>query len=140
MKLGRYIGAGCFRLAYRHPTDRTKVIKRAIVSEYDEDYYPEGFEHNLREYRFYQRASRATRRWLAPAYEVSKDGEFLVMARTTHAPLHVLRRQSPRVPAFFDDIHDRNWGLLGSRVVCHDYAYLKHVRRDPRIKQRVTWT
>lgn len=61
----------------------------------------------------------AIARWLAPCRMISPCGTVLLQERTSP----VEQRHLPkRVPTFLTDLKVQNYGRLGRRVVCHDYA------------------
>jgi hypothetical protein len=57
--------------------------------------------------------------WFAPCVWISQCGAVLVMKRTTPARQH---EYPERVPMFLTDLKRANYGLLGKRLVCHDYG------------------
>lgn len=58
-------------------------------------------------------------RFLAPCVNISSCGRVMLQERTK--PIN--REQLPdKIPSFLEDYKIQNWGLIGKRPVCHDYA------------------
>lgn len=76
----------------------------------------------------------AVARWLAPCRHLSDGGHVLIMDRTRAA----LATELPRtLPAFLTDVKPANYGFIGNRFVCHDYAFTVTEMRQSR--RRVSW-
>lgn len=124
------LGAGRDRVTFACPWDPTVVVKA------EPGRGPE--RQNVAEWRLWQvvdeavrtnsgdplRRFREIRRWLAPALYLSDGGTFLVMRRTTPAPLDAFPK---RVPSFLFDMKRENFGMLEGRLVCHDYGIIAGV-------------
>lgn len=58
-------------------------------------------------------------RWLAPCRRISPCGTVLIQERTEPLPdVYALTH----VPEWLGDLKEENFGLIGGRLVCHDYA------------------
>lgn len=109
--VGDLIGSGAFREVYEWLPDKTLVAKIengaksfSNVMEYEVWRSVEGTEFAC---------------WFAPVVQVSNCGSVILQKRTVQIRRHEL---PAKVPAFFTDLHPRNWGLLDGRPVCHDFA------------------
>lgn len=57
--------------------------------------------------------------WFAPILWHSPNSLVLVMERTYQDPN---RKKPDRIPSFFQDVAERNFGWLNNKFVCHDYG------------------
>lgn len=118
---GANIGTGQTRAVYNFNLDNTKVVKIEKPS-------PEhGFMFdNLTEWEIWTNLSKNSNKivreyakFLAPCTRISGCGRILIQEKTTP----VTKDELPKmVPYFIHDTHINNWGRLGKKVVCHDYA------------------
>lgn len=114
MMCGERLGGGIHRTGYVYALDASKVIKVAIGNA--------GRASNLLEYAIFANLSATEyARWLAPVFEVSDGGRYLLMARAEF-PTH--DRYPERLPVFLSDCKYSNYGLFEKRWVCIDYAGL----------------
>jgi hypothetical protein len=111
---GQLLGSGQFRHVYRAKFDDTKVLKyerqntvRSNIFEYDVWCAYKDVELG---------------RWLAPCYDISPDGTWLIQAFTENLRPDELPKD---IPALFTDLKLDNWGLFEGRPVCRDYGYHK---------------
>lgn len=112
--IGEEIGSGMSRKVFIHPHDSTKVIKVENSTVHFQ---------NVREWEFWSqnKFNDKIAKWLAPCYYISDSGTFLIMERTT--PLR--KNETPEMlPSFLTDLKRANFGMIGKRVVCHDYGTL----------------
>lgn len=110
------LGSGCYRHVFEF--NDTKVIKYELSS---------GKFANIAEYNIWKHLKEnchPAMKWFAPCTAISPNGVWLVQERTTPVPIEILRKEVPRVPAYCTDLKAQNWGRLGKRIVCHDYAEL----------------
>lgn len=108
---GDRLGYGMSRSVYELAIDPTKVVK--IEGE-------RGFFQNVIEWETWQSLGTTPHgKWLAPCRWISPCGIVLVMDKT--APLS-RRRAPPKLPEWLTDTKLTNYGLIGRRVVCHDYG------------------
>jgi hypothetical protein len=88
------------------------------------------------------KATKGTRfeKWFAPVRQVSGMGTILIMDRTLPAPRSAYPR---RMPEFLGDLKYSNFGLLGGRLVCHDYGsinnFLKGVVTNEKLRTAKWW-
>lgn len=113
---GELLGQGQYREVYAVRGDPTRVLKVEREAR--------AF-HNIKEYHVWQEVCEweKGRKWLAPVFDISAHGKYLVQART----VPVLARDLPKlIPAFFTDTKHQNWGRLpDGRVVCHDFGSMR---------------
>lgn len=110
------IGRGTYRDTYSMRFDIGKVVK----------YEPNPSERwcNVLEYTFWQnwKDCPSVARWLAPCHYLSDNSNVLIMDRTM-APIADHRALPKSMPAFLTDLKPENFGYIGKRLVCHDYAF-----------------
>jgi hypothetical protein len=71
--------------------------------------------------------------WFAPIHFLSPNGKILIMSRTKIKPVS---KSPDKVPAFFTDVHPGNFGWIGNRFVCHDYAFIySHMEYFDKLKK-----
>lgn len=107
--LGKKIGNGIGRQVFVFELNPKWVVK---VEQ-------SGYQ-NVIEYEMWK-AAKGTKyaKWFAPIEYMSGMGSVLLQQRTLPAP----RRAYPkRMPVFLGDYKYSNYGLLGGRLVCHDYG------------------
>lgn len=75
---------------------------------------------NVMEWETWHRVKgTALAKWFAPCHYISDCGIILIQSRTRQPQ----DREYPgRMPVFFTDFKRTNYGLLGRRLVCHDYG------------------
>lgn len=108
--LGEKLGQGIHRQVFEHALDRKLVIK---VESHARCFA------NVREWDVWMNIQFAPdlARWFAPVVGISDNGNVLLQRRTK--PIKELPAE---LPNFFTDIKPENFGRLGDRIVCHDYA------------------
>lgn len=107
---GTKLGEGTFRTVFESVIDSTKVIKMDNMRNFS----------NVQEFQFwdhYKDTELAI--WLAPCYQLSGYGVWLMQAKTEPIPSHLL---PSKVPAILADLKASNWGFYEGRPVCHDYG------------------
>lgn len=109
---GDYIGGGAARAVYECTIRPDLVVKIEAPSQ--------SFQNAL-EWEFWRRTYKLkdVRRWLAPCVSISACGSVLLQERTTPIPEG---KYPEKLPKFLTDIKRVNFGRLGRRTVCHDYA------------------
>lgn len=124
--LGEKLGAGVYRTVYEYALDPKLVVK---VEKDD------GCFANVREWDLWQEVESmpTLRDWFAPVVAISPCGLLLVQRRTKR--ITRLDRVPEKVPEFFTDLKIDNWGKLGKRYVCHDYAMHLATRPTTRLKK-----
>ena len=79
-----------------------------------------GRQHNLIEQKIYEEVEYTDYgRHFAKIYGVSPTGQFLIMDKVFHKEP---KKYPERVPHFFTDRKHSNYGWVGNRFVCCDYA------------------
>jgi hypothetical protein len=126
--IGECIGTGAYRHVYEIKGQDHAVLK----IEHDQRF------NNVMEWTVWE-SVRGTdnAKWFAPCLEISDSGRALIQARTEVFDEDGFREAVTSVPAFFDDIHFGNWGMLDGRPVCHDYAFnylLEYAAKSKRMK------
>lgn len=112
--IGQKIGSGCTRNVYECRFDDSLVVKIEREGSFD----------NVIEWKVWQEVRHDDAKvWLAPCVGISPAGRVLIMKRTQKVMLAELKLFLPKVPRFFHDVHENNWGKLGTAYVCHDYAF-----------------
>lgn len=114
---GELIGVGSFRTVYSYRINPKWVVKIANrrpdsgrfdnVVEFDLYYNIKVHHPHLLKY-------------LAKPLYLSSCGRVMIMEKTK--PLGPKDKIPKRIPAFIADVNERNWGKIGSRIVCHDYG------------------
>lgn len=123
---GEMLGSGQHRDVYECRVDRRYVVKVerdpgvavfANVTEW-RNYM------NLKDWRF-------VGPWLAPCILINQTGQVLLQERVSWEGKR--RKDYPLyVPGVFTDLKLGNFGWIGDRFVCCDYAYLRHAPADLR--------
>jgi len=105
---GPFIGKGDYRTVWQCRLNSKYVLK---------------YEHNLAYCNVTEHLAWDTYRgtklekWLAPVVWMSADTRWLVMYKTL--PPY---EWPVDVPRFFNDMSQKNYGVLDGRFVCHDYG------------------
>lgn len=109
--LGRCIGTGDTRWVFNYRFDDNYVVK----------YEKPGTFHNVIEFEIWEeiKSNKKLSKWFAPVCDLSHCGRFLIMQKTTK-PL----RWPKKIPKCMVDVHTGNFGMIGNKFVCHDYAGL----------------
>ncbi|MFH6944618.1 hypothetical protein [Flavobacterium sp. FlaQc-50] len=114
---GERLGEGASRTTFVYNLDPKYVIKVE----------PGNDGHNMVEYLLWDEVKGLTgplawvKDWFAPVKWISPNGRLLVMERTYDKPEKVRPRY---VPDFFTDLKRDNFGWIGNKFVCHDYAFI----------------
>ena len=75
---------------------------------------------NILEWETWNRVSyRKEKRWFAPCRSISPNGVILIQDRTRPPDKAELPK---KVPVWFSDLKESNWGMLRGVLVCHDYG------------------
>jgi hypothetical protein len=122
---GRLIGEGIHRRVFECRVRPDLVVK----VEHDENRY----FANVLEHKFWADNQHCAKvaRWLAPCEYLSLDGRISLQHRAD--PIGANAELPDKLPAFLTDIKRSNFGLLGGRIVCVDYAM---VLQNPSIRER----
>lgn len=109
--VGQLIGSGVFRQVFEWLPDQSLVVKVENGAQSFANVIESEVWSRVKDTKF--------ARWFAPVIQISDNGSVILQARTEA----IRQSELPdRVPAFFTDLHARNWGLLDGRPVCHDYG------------------
>jgi len=131
MMCGRLLGEGISRKVFVFkPSPTTMVVK---VEDDESTYF-----QNVTEYEIWTAINdRPIAKWFAPCYNISPNGRVMLMGRTEPLPAD---RRPERLPAFFSDYKQENFGLYEGRVVCHDYGVNNIIRCGLTASlKKVTW-
>lgn len=114
---GDLIGAGMSRRVYAAAFDPARLV---VKWQQDRDHF-----QNQREWIVWMAIKEVKKlaAWFAPCESISPAGLWLVQRRTQPVSIEELRREIPKVPMCFTDLHVGNWGRLDGRIVCHDYGF-----------------
>jgi hypothetical protein len=105
------IGSGIARNVFS-----SQVLASSVVKVEDRI----GSFQNVVEWETWQRVKETEfAKWFAPCEWISGDGSILVMKRTQPAREGEFPK---KMPAFLTDFKRTNYGVLGKRIVCHDYG------------------
>lgn len=111
---GQELGDGIARTVYACPLRSDLVVKIETRGK--------SFQ-NVMEWELWQEVqhTKSLARWFAPCEFISSCGTVLAMRRTEPVPTRMLPK---RLPEMLTDLKPSNYGLLGGRVVCHDYGFI----------------
>lgn len=127
--IGPQIGSGFGRLVFEYLPDKSKVIKVELKKE--------SFQ-NVIEWETWEHCKDTSlRSFLAPCHSISGYGSILIQTRTLTPPKSF--KWPKRMPAFLCDFKHQNYGLIGRRLVCHDYGLLSG-RESLRTKAARWWS
>lgn len=111
---GDKIGEGIHRTVYECRIRPDLVVK---VENADFRYFANILEHKFwSDHQYYDKVAR----WLAPCETLSPDGRVSLQKRAD--PLRSTDTLPEKVPGFLTDLKRENFGWLGGRLVCLDYA------------------
>lgn len=124
---GEWLGGGLYRGVYACAPNPDLVVKietraRAFSNVLEWDAWNEW------------RDEESVAKWLAPCHSISACGAVLLMKRTQPMKLNEMPK---RLPKFLTDTKVSNYGELGGRVVCHDYAFVRTTLKTK--KRKVAW-
>jgi len=127
--LGPEIANGTFRAVYEHATDPTKVIKIEYGHNKlnDHDSMMNNSFCNIQEFLMWREIEGLkgkyewVKDWFAPVEWISPSGHILCMKKTIEQPK---RKRPEQIPAFLWDVKQGNFGWIGNKFVCHDYAHI----------------
>jgi len=121
--VGKRIGKGAYRHVYRLNGGDGKdcVLK---VEYCDAEFC------NITEWKVWKAVEHTPHaEWFAPCVSIDLFGVALVQKRTKgfdsreEFNAYVEKHHDGKLPAFFEDVHYGNFGLLEGRLVCHDYGF-----------------
>lgn len=113
MLKGEKIGSGMSRVVWSSPIWPDCVIKiEDSVAHFQ----------NVIEWETWQNVKDTPyAKWFAPCRWISHSGSILIMERTKPA---ADKSYPDRMPKFLCDFKKANYGMLGKRLVCHDYGLM----------------
>jgi hypothetical protein len=110
---GEKIGSGLYRDVYELRHNPRYVVKIDVTTQFA----------NITEWRYYidNKDWKLLGSWLAPCEMISKCGRILIQRRVRHGE----KEDYPKkIPAVFIDTKLQNFGWIGDKFVCCDYAYM----------------
>lgn len=113
--LGEKLGTGCYRSTYVFNLNRDFVIKVEPLNTHC----------NMAEWLFWQEIHKEDsdlKNWFAPVRWISPNGRLLVMQKTNQYPKNKNLTRPTKIPEIMNDVKWDNYGWIGNRFVCHDYA------------------
>ncbi|CAG5001882.1 hypothetical protein DYBT9275_02760 [Dyadobacter sp. CECT 9275] len=127
--LGRRISDGNFRAVYEHALDPTKVIKieYGFSRKDTHDCIMQNSFCNIQEFLLWREIEGLTgklkwvKNWFAPIEWISPSGHIMCMEKTEQLPD---RKRPGKIPEFLWDVKQENFGWIGDKFVCHDYAHV----------------
>ncbi len=109
--VGATIGQGCSRSVFEFNLNPNWVVKIDRSGQFDNVSEWEIW-HSIKDHTEYSR-------FLAPCHHLSSCGRVLIQQKTYSIDTEVLPLE---IPSFIADVKIDNWGVIGGKVVCHDYA------------------
>lgn len=127
--LGEYLGGGEHRAVYETGTTGELVCKVERPSA-------KAAFCNVTEWNVWNHLAESDAgNWLAPCCSISRQGSFLIQMRCKPITPDKI---PTRVPWFFSDVHEKNWGLYQGRPVLFDYGFLwgfmKHAASEKKVR------
>ena len=127
--LGPEISNGLYRAVYEHALDSTKVIKVEYGYERREahDSISQNSFCNVQEFLLWREIEGLTgnlewvKNWFAPIHWISPGGHIMCMEKTHPLPD---KDRPNEIPRFMSDVKQANFGWIGDKFVCHDYAHI----------------
>lgn len=113
---GNRLGGGMTRVVYEFGYGKSDFVIKCEAGQ--------GHQNSM-EFAVWKTVSdehKSLMRWFAPCTHISDFGRWLIQRRTRPVTIDELRKELPKVPAFFSDMKVGNWGRLGKQIVCHDYG------------------
>lgn len=129
---GKKLGTGVYRATYDYNLDSKYVIKIE----------PRSTHCNIEEYLLWDeirglRGSLAwVKDWFAPIKYISPNGKVLVMEKTYKKEG---KPKPEKIPTFLWDVKDANFGWIGNKYVCHDYANIHSFINYRKSFKNVVW-
>lgn len=128
-QLGPHIGSGTFRAVHESALD-AKYVFKVEFGHSRKDGHDTGMNNsfcNIQEYLLWQEIEGLkgplawVKDWFAPVEWISPAGHVLCMQRTYEMP----EKERPEtMPEFLWDVKQSNFGWIGDKFVCHDYAHV----------------
>lgn len=113
---GDLIGQGCFRDVFEYNLDKNYVVKIAREDDASDNYVEWRIWSNVKY------TTDGTKDWFAPCSWISSNGRVMLQRKTQ--PLKSREKHIPeKIPAYFTDIKEANFGWIGNQLVAHDYSH-----------------
>ena len=127
--LGPQMANGNFRAVYEHAHDPNKVIKIEYGHNQKtaHDSIMQNSFCNIQEFLLWREIEGLkgklawVKDWFAPVEWISPSGHILCMQKTEQMPD---RKRPDKIPEFLWDVKRENFGWIGDKFVCHDYAHV----------------
>lgn len=110
--LGDYLGMGISRMVFDYALDKRYVVKIDCS-----DRNANVIEHNIWVEAI--QYEKSLQKWFAPCHTLSRCGRVMLQRKCKQVSFD---KYPKKIPDFFVDRKYQNWGLLGDKVVCFDYA------------------
>lgn len=113
---GEYLGGGISRDVFVFNFDPKWVVK---VENDDAD------GDNWAEWRVWQSVAftiDGTKDWFADCGWICSTGRVMLQRRTKPLETKVEKHYPDKIPGWFTDIKEDNFGWIGKQLVCHDYT------------------
>lgn len=133
MMCGHKVGAGAYRTVYEFNMNPEKMV---IKLE------PNSTDCNISEFLLWDEVQGLcgnlawVKDWFAPIRWCSPNGKVIVMDRTK--PMSKKKRPD-KIPEFFTDIKNDNFGWIGDNFVCHDYGFIHKFIKYEKKFQKAIW-
>lgn len=114
--LGAELGEGGFRRVLVWMPDADNVVAKIETCTAQ---FANAFEWHM----WHRAVGTPLEQWLAPCLDISDNGVVLLQKRTYPVPAGKFPK---RIPAVLKDIKRSNFGMIGKRVVCHDYGLVEY--------------
>lgn len=115
MICGKKLGQGYSRVCYEYNLDDNFVVKIE----------PQNTTSNISERLLWDevqglKGSKAwVKEWFAPIIYCTPNNKILIMRKTKQ---DFNKTRPNKVPSFFQDVKEDNFGWIGNKFVCHDYG------------------
>lgn len=109
---GDFLGAGIHRAVFIYNPDPKLVIKFELTDA--------AFANVLEAHNWESVKYSPNAKWFAPVHDISAAGKILLQRRCQRPKDY--EEYPDKVPVFMTDLKYKNWGKIGKRVVCMDYA------------------
>lgn len=131
--VGEKIGSGIHRKVYEYNLNPKKYVIKLET---------ENTEANMTEFLLWDEIQGLkgplawVKEWFAPILWVSPNKKILVMERTKELPK---KTRPKKIPAFFMDVKQDNFGWIGNKFVCHDYGFIYRFIKYEKKFQNIKW-
>jgi len=110
---GNLLGSGYYRDVFEYNLDPKYVVK---IQRDDAKF------NNIVEWEIWNTVSYGSyKKHFAPCTWILGNGRILIQRKTT--PISKRKPAPEKIPNFFTDVKDSNFGWIGNQFVAHDYDY-----------------